>query len=262
MSTSAHPAPAPPTSPPGRRRRRAGRSSRTTFRTGASTTSVTIYTHGWYGTPAYAADDLSLLGPGGDPVQIPAAPTGLTAGTPGSTSVPLTWSPVSGATALQRLPGRHQGPVRHRDFGHRHRARALHRRTASRSPRRTAPASPRSPPPSPRRPPAAAAAGTRPARPRPRRLSARQLRQRLRLYAHGRRARLLGRHQPRLRRTDLGHLGRHPLQPLPGDRVPERRVATPTSRPPIKAKQAAGKKVLISIGGAERPGAAHHHGRP
>ncbi|MFK4223088.1 chitinase [Streptomyces sp. NPDC019890] len=70
----------------------------TTFRTGASTTSVTIYTHGWYGTPAYAADDLSLLGPGGDPVQIPAAPTGLTAGTPGSTSVPLSWSSVSGAT--------------------------------------------------------------------------------------------------------------------------------------------------------------------
>ncbi|MFI1400304.1 chitinase [Streptomyces sp. NPDC020681] len=70
----------------------------TTFRTGASTTSVTIYTHGWYGTPAYYADDLSLLGPGGDPVQIPAAPTGLTAGSPGSTSVPLSWQPVSGAT--------------------------------------------------------------------------------------------------------------------------------------------------------------------
>ncbi|WP_405805759.1 glycoside hydrolase family 18 protein [Streptomyces sp. NBC_00210] len=69
----------------------------TTFRTGASTTSVTIYIHGWYGTPAYAADDLSLLGPGGDPVQIPAAPTGLTAQNPGSTSIPLSWSPVSGA---------------------------------------------------------------------------------------------------------------------------------------------------------------------
>ncbi|WTB19211.1 glycoside hydrolase family 18 protein [Streptomyces sp. NBC_00829] len=70
----------------------------TTFRTGASTTSVTIYTHGWYGTPAYNADDLSLLGPGGDPVQTPAAPTGLKAGSPGSTSVPLSWSAASGAT--------------------------------------------------------------------------------------------------------------------------------------------------------------------
>ncbi|MER5463974.1 glycoside hydrolase family 18 protein [Streptomyces sp. NPDC002668] len=71
----------------------------TTFRTGGSTTSVTIYTHGWYGTPAYYADDLSLLGPGGDPVQIPAAPTGLSAGAPGSTSVPLTWSASSRATS-------------------------------------------------------------------------------------------------------------------------------------------------------------------
>ncbi|MFF3456656.1 chitinase [Streptomyces sp. NPDC002730] len=77
----------------------------TTFRTGASTTSVTIYTHGWYGTPAYYADDLSLLGPGGDPVQIPAAPTGLSAGAPGSTSVPLTWSASSGATSYNVYRG-------------------------------------------------------------------------------------------------------------------------------------------------------------
>ncbi|MDQ0940386.1 chitinase [Streptomyces sp. V1I1] len=77
----------------------------TTFRTGAATTSVTIYTHGWYGTPSYYADDLSLLGPGGDPVQIPAAPTGLTAGSPGSTSVPLSWSPSSGATSYHVYRG-------------------------------------------------------------------------------------------------------------------------------------------------------------
>ncbi len=70
----------------------------TTFRTGASTTSVTIYTHGWYGTAAYQADDLSLIGPGGAPVQVPTAPTGLTAGTPTSTTVPLSWSAVPGAT--------------------------------------------------------------------------------------------------------------------------------------------------------------------
>ncbi|WP_327326384.1 glycoside hydrolase family 18 protein [Streptomyces sp. NBC_01210] len=77
----------------------------TTFRTGTSTTSVTIYTHGWYGTPAYYADDLSLLGPGGDPVRIPAAPTGLSAGAPGSTSVPLTWSASSGATSYNVYRG-------------------------------------------------------------------------------------------------------------------------------------------------------------
>ncbi|MFD9222057.1 chitinase [Streptomyces sp. NPDC060064] len=77
----------------------------TTFRTGASTTSVTIYTHGWYGTPAYYADDLSLLGPGGDPVRTPAAPTGLSTGAPGSTSVPLTWSASSGATSYNVYRG-------------------------------------------------------------------------------------------------------------------------------------------------------------
>ncbi|MCX5229023.1 chitinase [Streptomyces sp. NBC_00233] len=77
----------------------------TTFTTGASTTSVTIYTHGWYGTPAYQADDLSLFGPGGDPVQLPAAPTGLAAGSPSSTTVPLTWSAVSGATSYNVYRG-------------------------------------------------------------------------------------------------------------------------------------------------------------
>ena len=73
----------------------------TSFTTGASTTSVTLYTHGWYGTGAYQADDLSLLGPGGDPVQVPATPTGLTAGSPSSSSVPLSWPAVSGATSYQ-----------------------------------------------------------------------------------------------------------------------------------------------------------------
>ncbi|WP_329029333.1 carbohydrate binding domain-containing protein [Streptomyces sp. NBC_01423] len=37
----------------------------TGFTTGANTTSVTVYLHGWYGTPAYLADDVSLTGPGG-----------------------------------------------------------------------------------------------------------------------------------------------------------------------------------------------------
>ncbi|MDV9187975.1 glycoside hydrolase family 18 protein [Streptomyces sp. SR27] len=77
----------------------------TSFTTGASTTSVTIYTHGWYGTPAYQADDLSLYGPGGDPVQLPAAPTGLAAGSPTSTTVPLTWTAVSGATSYHVYQG-------------------------------------------------------------------------------------------------------------------------------------------------------------
>ncbi|MEU3398481.1 chitinase [Streptomyces filamentosus] len=77
----------------------------TTFTTGANTTSVTVYTHGWYGTPAYQADDLSLFGPGGAPAEIPAAPTGLAAGSPTSTTVPLSWPAVAGATSYKVYRG-------------------------------------------------------------------------------------------------------------------------------------------------------------
>ncbi|MGW4954499.1 chitinase [Streptomyces parvulus] len=70
----------------------------TTFRTGPATTRVTLYTHGWYGTGAYHADDISLTGPGGETGQPPAVPGGLTAGSVTPTGVTLSWSPVSGAT--------------------------------------------------------------------------------------------------------------------------------------------------------------------
>ncbi|MFE7428245.1 MULTISPECIES: chitinase [unclassified Streptomyces] len=70
----------------------------TTFRTGPATTSVTVYTHGWYGTPAYHADDLTLIGPGGAPAELPAAPTGLKAGTVTASSVDLSWTASPGAT--------------------------------------------------------------------------------------------------------------------------------------------------------------------
>lgn len=75
----------------------------TTFTTGPGTTSVTVYTHGWYGQPAYHADDVSVFGPdgggGGDPDPVvPPAPAGLAAGSVTSSSVVLGWSPSSGAT--------------------------------------------------------------------------------------------------------------------------------------------------------------------
>ncbi|MFD8421857.1 chitinase [Streptomyces sp. NPDC059466] len=75
----------------------------TSFTTGASTTSVTVYTHGWYGQAAYYADDLSVFGPdgggGGDPAPtVPAAPAGLAVSSTTSSSVSLTWNTVSGAT--------------------------------------------------------------------------------------------------------------------------------------------------------------------
>ncbi|MEV4439252.1 carbohydrate binding domain-containing protein, partial [Streptomyces sp. NPDC049577] len=71
----------------------------TTFTTGANTTSVTVYTHGWYGQPAYYADDISLTGPGGDPGDpVPGAPGGLSAGSVTASSAALTWTAVPGAT--------------------------------------------------------------------------------------------------------------------------------------------------------------------
>ncbi len=79
---------------------------KTTFSTGSSTTSVTVYTHGWYGQSAYYVDDLSVFGPDGggggddgnpDPTA-PAAPAGLSVSGTTPNSASLTWNTVSGAT--------------------------------------------------------------------------------------------------------------------------------------------------------------------
>ncbi|MFF9392948.1 chitinase [Streptomyces griseoluteus] len=75
----------------------------TTFTTGSATTSVTVYTHGWYGQAAYFADDVQVQGPdgggGGDPAPTtPAAPGGLAVSATTSSSVSLAWNAVSGAT--------------------------------------------------------------------------------------------------------------------------------------------------------------------
>ncbi|MFI2430634.1 chitinase [Streptomyces sp. NPDC018693] len=75
----------------------------TTFTTGASTNSVTVYLHGWYGQAAYHADDISVHGPdgggGGDPTPtVPGTPGGLRVSGTTSSSVSLVWNAVSGAT--------------------------------------------------------------------------------------------------------------------------------------------------------------------
>nr|WP_329316428.1 glycoside hydrolase family 18 protein [Streptomyces sp. NBC_01278] len=76
----------------------------TTFRTGAATTSVTVYTHGWYGQSAHFTDDVTLVGPdpggsGPGQPQPPAAPTGLTASGATASSLDLSWSAAPGATS-------------------------------------------------------------------------------------------------------------------------------------------------------------------
>ncbi|MFB7055218.1 chitinase [Streptomyces vinaceus] len=82
----------------------------TTFRTGAATTSVTVYTHGWYGQGAHLTDDVTLVGPdpggtGPGQPQPPAAPTGLTASGATASSLNLSWSAASGATSYTLYRG-------------------------------------------------------------------------------------------------------------------------------------------------------------
>ncbi|MGW7107307.1 chitinase [Streptomyces xanthophaeus] len=76
----------------------------TSFRTGPATTSVTVYTHGWYGQPAHLTDDLTLVGPdpgGPGQPQPPAAPTGLTASGATPSSLNLSWTAAPGATSYK-----------------------------------------------------------------------------------------------------------------------------------------------------------------
>ncbi|MFD8483370.1 carbohydrate binding domain-containing protein [Kitasatospora sp. NPDC059673] len=54
------------------------------FGTGANTTSVTVYVHGWYGQPAYYADDISLAGPGGSSPSPSGSPSGSASSSPSS----------------------------------------------------------------------------------------------------------------------------------------------------------------------------------
>ncbi len=66
----------------------------TAFTTGASTSSVTIYLHGWYGQPAYFADDVSLDGPGTPPTTTtPNNPTTTTTAPTTTTTTTTTTRP-------------------------------------------------------------------------------------------------------------------------------------------------------------------------
>ncbi|MEU8002370.1 glycosyl hydrolase family 18 protein [Catellatospora sp. NPDC049111] len=71
------------------------------FTTGASQTSVVVYTHGWYGQGTYFADDISLDGPGG--TGVPGVPGNPSVGTITNTSIALSWGASSGTVTGYRV---------------------------------------------------------------------------------------------------------------------------------------------------------------
>ncbi|MEV0171527.1 carbohydrate binding domain-containing protein [Streptomyces sp. NPDC050803] len=83
-----------------------------TFTTGATQTSATVYTHGWYAQGTYYADDISLDGPGGgSDTQAPTAPSNLQSTGKSSSSVSLAWNASTdnvGVTAYDIYSGSNQ----------------------------------------------------------------------------------------------------------------------------------------------------------
>ncbi|MFI5616564.1 chitinase [Streptomyces sp. NPDC051567] len=74
----------------------------TTFSTGPSTTQVSVYTNGWYGQSPYTVDEFSVFGPdgggGSDPGPVvPGAPAGTAVSGQSANALTLSWSAVSGA---------------------------------------------------------------------------------------------------------------------------------------------------------------------
>ncbi|MEW9555176.1 chitinase [Nonomuraea sp. NPDC050783] len=76
---------------------------RTSFTTGPSTRSVTLYLQGWYGQGPYLADDVVLDGPGGAPdTRPPTVPSGVRTGAATSSSLTVTWSPATDDVGVTR----------------------------------------------------------------------------------------------------------------------------------------------------------------
>ena len=73
------------------------------FTTTASQTSAELYLHGWYGAGTYYADDVVLDGPGGGTPGAPAKPGNPTVGAVTSSSIALSWGAAAGTITGYRV---------------------------------------------------------------------------------------------------------------------------------------------------------------
>jgi chitinase len=75
------------------------------FTTAAGQTSAQLYLHGWYGTGTYNADDVALDGPGGSTPGTPATPGNPSVTAVTASSIALSWPAVSGVTGYRVYEG-------------------------------------------------------------------------------------------------------------------------------------------------------------
>jgi chitinase len=75
------------------------------FTTAAGQTSAQLYLHGWYGAGTYYADDVVLDGPGGTNPGTPATPGNPSVTTTTASSIALSWPASGGATGYRVYEG-------------------------------------------------------------------------------------------------------------------------------------------------------------
>ncbi|QXJ19758.1 carbohydrate binding domain-containing protein [Actinomadura graeca] len=73
------------------------------FTTGAGQTSAQIFLHGWFGAGTYHADDVELDGPGGSQPGVPGRPDTPKLGTVTDDSISLSWAAAPGGAAGYRV---------------------------------------------------------------------------------------------------------------------------------------------------------------
>jgi chitinase len=73
------------------------------FTSGAGQTTAQLFLHGWYGQGTYHADDVTFDGPGGGTPGAPGTPGNPTVGTVTNTSIALSWGTAAGTVSGYRV---------------------------------------------------------------------------------------------------------------------------------------------------------------